>query len=142
MEDKEIFFEQYKLFVKTAEKVSDRRQSSNKYFLTLNSFLLGLTGYLSSIAIQLWHIVIVFTAILICLLWLLILKSFRGLNSGKFKVIHKLEEKLPTKLFRDEWDYLKHGKNSVVYLKLSVIEQGVPIVFMMLYIIIIVLMLI
>jgi len=141
MEDKEIFFEQYKLFVKTAEKVSDRRQSSNKYFLTLNSFLLGLTGYLSSIAVQLWHIVIVFTAILICLLWLLILKSFRGLNSGKFKIIHKLEEKLPTKLFKDEWDYLKHGKNSAVYLKLSVIEQGVPIVFMLLYIIIIVLML-
>lgn len=139
-EDKEIILEQYKLYVDTAEKVSDRRQSSNNFFLTLNSVLLAFTGFLTSLSFKFWHAILALAGICIALLWLLTLKSFRNLNRGKFKVIHCLEEQLPIKLFKDEWRYLGEGKDKKKYLKLSVVEQGVPIVFMILYILVIVLM--
>ena len=51
--DKNIFFEQYKLYVGTAEKVSEKRQTANNYFLSLNSFLLVLSGYLTTIKFHL-----------------------------------------------------------------------------------------
>jgi hypothetical protein len=44
-----------------------------------------------------------------------------------------MEEKLPIKLFDDEWELLDRGENKNTYLKLSVVEQGVPIVFIILY---------
>ena len=138
-ESNEIFFEQYKLFAESAEKVSDRRQSTNNYFLTLNSALLAFTGYLTSISFRIWHIVLALAGISICILWILNIKSFRTLNSAKFKLLHKMEEQLPAKLFTDEWEYLDKG-NKEGYMRFSKIEQGIPIVFLILYIIIIVLM--
>lgn len=140
MEKEDIILEQYKLYVETAEKVSDRRQSSNNFFLTLNSVLLAFTGFLTGLSFAIWHIILAFAGVCISILWLLTLKSFRNLNTGKFKVIHCLEEKLPIKLFKDEWQCLGEGKDRKRYLKLSVVEQGVPIVFMILYILIIILM--
>ena len=71
--------------------------------------------------------------IIICIFWVLNLKSYRSLNTAKYKVIHRIEEKLPIKLFDDEWELLDRGQNKKSYLKLSVVEQGVPITFIILY---------
>lgn len=132
--DNNILLEQYKLFVGTSERNSDRRASSNKYFLSINSIILGLSGYAIGLTFQLWHLVSSLLGIILCVYWLLTLKSYRGLNSAKFKVIHNIEEKLPVKLFKDEWDYMDRGTNPKKYLKLSVLEQGIPILFSLLYI--------
>ena len=139
MDDKEIFFEQYTLYVETAEKVSEKRQTANTYFLSLNSFLLVLSGYLTTIKFQLWHLLLIITGIFICIFWLLNLQSYRSLNSAKYKVIHEMEDKLPINLFDKEWDFLGRGKNKRIYLKLSVAEQGIPVIFIFLYWIILVL---
>lgn len=37
-------FEQYKLYVESAEKISDRRQNANNYFLTINTALISFLG--------------------------------------------------------------------------------------------------
>jgi len=140
LKEEDIILEQYKLYIETAERVSDRRQSSNNFYLTLNSVLLAFTGFLTSLNFEIWHTIIAFAGICISFLWLLTITSFRNLNSGKFKIIHDLEEKLPIKLFKDEWLYLEKGKNIRKYIKLSLVEQGVPIVFMILYILVIILM--
>jgi len=131
--DKEILLEQYKLFVGTSESNSNRRASANRYFLSVNTFLLGLSGYLTSLDPRIWHLLTSLLGMTLCIYWLLTLKSYRGLNTAKFKVIHKLEQHLPVRLFGDEWDYLDKGKNPKKYLKLSVLEQGVPILFAILY---------
>ena len=133
MDDREIFFQQYKLYVETAEKVSDKRQVANTYFLSLNSFLLVLSGYLTTIPFRLWHILIVIAGSAICLLWILNLQTYRSLNSAKYKMIHQMEKQLPVRLFDGEWDLLERGKNKKLYPKLSVIEQRVPLVFILLY---------
>lgn len=140
MNDEDIFFEQYKLYVETVEKVSDRRQNANNFFLTLNSAILAFTGFLTTQSFEVWHILVAIAGLSITILWLLTLRSFRSLNSCKFKVIHELEEKLPSKLFTCEWNYLGQGKSKRKYLKLSVIEQGIPLVFSILYLALIVIM--
>lgn len=142
IKEEDIILEQYKLYVETAEKVSDRRQSSNSFYLTLNSVLLAFTGFLTSLYFEFWHIIIAVAGIFMSILWFLSITSFRNLNSGKFKVIHSLEEKLPIKLFKDEWACLEKGENLKKYIKLSVVEQGVPLIFLLLYVIIIILMII
>ncbi len=133
MDDEKIFLEQYKLYVQTAENVSEKRQTANKYFLSLNSFLLVLSGYLTTLKFEVWHLIIAIAGIIICLLWIFNLQSYRQLNSAKYKVIHNMEKRLPIKLFDDEWTLLDRGKNKKTYFKLSVIEQGVPIIFTILY---------
>lgn len=140
IKEEDIILEQYKLYVETAEKVSDRRQSSNNFYLTLNSVLLAFVGFLTSLYLEFWHIIIAVAGIFISLLWFLSITSFRNLNSGKFKVIHCLEEKLPIKLFKDEWTCLGEGKKIRKYIKLSLVEQGIPFIFMLLYVIILILM--
>ena len=136
MNQKEILLNQYKLYVNTAEKVSDWRQTSNNFFLTLNSVLLAFTGFLTTLNFAIWHTILAFAGICISVLWFLTITSFRKLNSGKFKVIHDMERKLPFKAFGNEWNYLENK-----YVKISLVEQGIPIIFFLLYISIIILML-
>ncbi len=128
MKEKEILLEQYKkIYIHTTQKVTEWRQTANNYFLVINSFLLSFSGFLTTFSFRWWHIIIAITGISISVLWLLTLRSFRSLNTAKFKVIHKLEKTLPAKLFKDEWSFLKKGKDRKTYLKLSVLEQGIPI---------------
>ncbi len=142
MDEKEIILEQYKLYVNSAEKVSDQRQSSNNFYLTLNSVLLAFTGFLTTLNFAIWHTILAFAGICISILWLLTITSFRNLNGGKFKVIHEIEKMLPIKLFDKEWSYLGRGNNLSRYIKISLVEQGIPIVFFILYVLVIFIMLV
>ena len=125
------------MLVDSAEKVSDKRMSANNYFLTINTALVSITVlFISSnfISIKPWFVCIVGgMGLLICIIWFLIVMSYKQLNSGKFRMIHKLEEKLPVKLFADEWKILGEGKDKSKYFPLSHIEVGVPVVFGILY---------
>ena len=134
-----LYFEQYKLLVESAEKVSEKRMGANNYFLTINTALISLTGLLSISKIltsnsNFIRLVSGF-GLLICIIWFLIVLSYKQLNSGKYKVIHNLERRLPAKLFTQEWKALGEGKSLRKYIPLSLIEVGVPVVFFLLYLI-------
>lgn len=137
--DKNTYFEQYKMLVDSAEKVSDKRMNANNYFLTINTAIISLTGLLLTSKIFLLNLNLVklvgLMGLAICIIWFLIVLSYKQLNSGKFKIIHKLEKKLPIQLFADEWRELGEGKNLRKYIPLSHIEISVPIVFFFLYLI-------
>ena len=38
------YFEQYKMYIESAEKISDRRQNANNFFLTINTVLISVFG--------------------------------------------------------------------------------------------------
>ena len=40
--------EQYKLYVQMADNISARRQTANSFFLTLNTTIAGLVGYINA----------------------------------------------------------------------------------------------
>ncbi len=135
--DKQLYFEQYKILVESAEKVSDKRMSANNYFLTINTGLISLVGLLITSKIvslnTLFIIFIGYLGLAICATWFFIVLSYKQLNSGKFKLIHKLEKELPIKLFADEWKELGEGKSLRKYIPLSHIEVVVPVAFSVFY---------
>jgi hypothetical protein len=131
--EQNLLLEQYKLYVGTAERNSDRRHLSNNFFLTFNSLILTGAGYLTTTDKDSWLILLSILGIIIAFLWLTTINSYRQLNTGKFKVIHEIEEKLPYPLFKKEWEYLGQVKNSKKYKKLTVVETGIPCVFIIMY---------
>src|SRR5882724_1877009 len=84
-------FEQYKLYVASAEKISERRVTANNYFLTVNAFLVTLYGLGAASKYRThWTILVPITGTLVSLTWYLIITSYRDLNTVKFDVIHEL----------------------------------------------------
>lgn len=130
---KEDLLEQYKLYVASTEKISDRRVSSNNYLLTVNAFLITLYGLL--IAGQYkgyWVILVPIAGILVSLTWYKIIISYRNLNTVKFKIIHEIEQLMPAALYEYEWKMVDEGQGKI-YRPLSHLEQMVPIIFIILY---------
>ena len=69
----------------------------------------------------------------ICYVWYRLLKSYRDLNSAKFKVIYAIERQLPLRPYDAEWESVERGMNPSLYLSLTRIERVVPGIFMAFY---------
>jgi hypothetical protein len=133
----EHLLDQYKIYINAAEKISDRRQKTNEFFLGLNTALLALLGFIATKTNQqeigLMLVISAVAGITICYLWYRIIASYKGLNSAKFKVIHAIELRLPLALYDTEWEMLERGKNKKVYWPFSHIELNVPKIFIAIY---------
>ena len=96
---KEHLFKQYKLYVESIEKTSDRRQHANNYFITINTALISLIGL--SFQIKFFEniagvkSVLAFLGIIICVIFWYLIRSYKQLNAGKFDVIHKIRNTCP-----------------------------------------------
>lgn len=129
--------EQYKIYIDSAEKISDRRQKTNEFFLGLNTGLVALLTFITTKTSNMGIILpIAFIAgIIMCYLWYRIIRSYKGLNTGKFKVIHEIESRLPLALYDTEWEILGRGENKEIYWPFSHIELCVPWIFVVIYMI-------
>jgi len=58
-----------------------------------------------------------------------LIRSYKQLNTAKFKVLHEIEEKLVMNLHKYEWEILEEGKNYKVYYPFSHIEMLIPWIF-------------
>jgi len=129
-------FEQYKLYVESADQISQRRSSTNSFMLTVNAALVtlyGLTTPFKPAGVALWHLLVPVAGILVCTAWFSLVENYRSLNSVKFKVIHELEKQLPASLYAYEWELAERGEGKV-YKPVTHIEQWIPIVFIALYV--------
>lgn len=130
---KAVLFEQYKLYVESAERVSERRVSTNNYLLTVNAFLVTLYGILAASPYKsYWTILVPVAGVLVALTWYRIITAYRDLNGVKFKVIHELEQHLPARLYEYEWQKAEEGRGKA-YHPLTHLERWVPVVFVALY---------
>lgn len=127
--------EQYKLYVEMADRISSRRSKANTFFLSVNTLMVTAIGILSKLesgfkTLSLWWVLTTSLAgILFCWTWLSIINSYRQLNTGKFKVINTIEQKLPLTMYKAEWSYLKPEREISRYKQLTVVEILVPIIF-------------
>lgn len=126
--------EQYKLYVEMTDRVSQRRLTTNSYFLSINTALLAFIGYTTAKgrSDSLWLIGV--AGIVLSLLWFYIVTSYRDLNTAKFKIIHEIEKRLPLSLYAAEWNAMGRGQVPKLYRPLSHIERLVPWIFVVLYI--------
>lgn len=125
-------FEQYKLYVDSAHKVSESRVSASNYLLTVNSLLLTVFGFVIVQVSGRWLVVITVAGLLVSLAWYSMVRSYKDLNGAKFKVIHELEQELPAALFAYEWQQCDHGRGKA-YRPITHIERWIPCVFAAMY---------
>jgi hypothetical protein len=128
-------FDQYKLAVEMADRVSARRMQANTFFLAVNTGLLTvfatlvkdktLSGFSGTLPIA--------ALVALCFVWWRIVQSYRQLNSGKYDVILAIEALLPLAPYATEWEALGRGEDPKRYLPLTHVENWVPKLFGLLY---------
>lgn len=125
--------EQYKLYVEMADRVSQRRGLTNTFFLTLNTAIFTLIGLFWSDRAEAPTWVLVFPLIVIlgqCFAWYHLVRSYRLLNTAKYRVVGELETQLPASPYwRAEWTALAAGRDRGKYWQLAHIETWVPSLF-------------
>lgn len=133
------YFELYRLAVEMADRISARRGVANSFFLTANT---GVVGVLGAVDVR-WYLAA--AGMVFSVTWWALLKSYRDLNSAKFDVILAMEDRLPVRIYGDEWDRLR--KESIPfgmrrealrswlaqYRELGRIERVIPWIFTVLY---------
>jgi len=136
---KEDLMAQYKMYIDATDKISDRREKANVFFLTANSALLVAYGVLYDSVNSLIFLLILIPllGIIISYWWYRIIVEYKKLNTGKFNIVHMIEDKLPAKPYKAEWIMLGEGKVKKLYNPLTNIEKNVPKIFIGSYIIII-----
>lgn len=136
----EHLLEQYKIYLDSTEKISDRRQKANEFFLGLNTALVTLLGFIAiktdQAQINLILSLASIAGITMSYLWYRIIFSYKGLNGGKFQVVHAIESRLPLALYDTEWEMLGRGEKKELYWPFTHIELFVPKIFIGIYAII------
>jgi hypothetical protein len=121
----------YQLYVASAEKISDRRQSANSFFLSLDTAVVGLAGFLAleGGAAALYHLLLAIAGMVLCTVWSALIVSYRKLNSAKYAVILEIERALPARPFGAEWTAVGRGEDPRRFRRFTHIEVAVPWVF-------------
>lgn len=120
----------YKLHAELADRVSQRREAANQRYASmlagLGAFLAFLLGFgdgdLPAVATRL----VSGLGMVLSLAWYVVIRSYRQLNTGKFKSLHELEAKLAYPFFKREWELLAEGRDFRRYWKLTVVETFLP----------------
>lgn len=120
--------EQWSKCVEMANASSDKRISSNNVFITINAALIAILQFTSG-----WHDALIsIVGVVVSSLWYATIKSYRELNTVKYMLINRMEKELPSLPFTEEWRLLKKNKK---YTALTKIEQWLPFIFIVLFII-------
>ena len=124
----------YKTYLEMADRISERREKANSFFLAVNTALIALLAKdafgESTSAPRVLEVLVPVAGGVLCYLWYRIIRSYRDLNSAKFKVVHVIERQLPLRPYDAEWESVERGKNPKLYLPFTHVEIFVPWLFM------------
>ncbi len=134
--------DQYRLYVQMADKISERRQSANTFLLTANTVLAAILGLAAEVPGSNPRLTFLsvggIAGMVLAFTWYRLIASYRQLNSGKFKVIHEMEQLLPLRPYAAEWTALGRGDDPKLYRPFTSVETWIPGVFFVLYLAIVV----
>lgn len=120
--DRDIILAQWQTCVEMANSISQRRDTMNNIFVTLNLAVVATIQY----DVVKKSLPIMIIGILFCLIWGFLIHHYKFLNSKKFEVINEMEKELPSKPFSDEWTKLKKSR---WYIDTSCYEYLLPTIF-------------
>jgi hypothetical protein len=134
-------FDEYKLFVEDTGRTSDRRQTVNNIYLSVNSVLLGAVailvqqGQLRSFLFLVVEIFIAIAGYFICNDWRKLITQYRKLLAFRFEQLRGLEATMPgsTKMYSKESEYKPLGFAGDKQGFFS-IEIKLPTIFQVLYV--------
>lgn len=133
-EENKTVLETYKMLVEMADRVSQRRQAANNFYLSVNTAIMGASAYISAFGQGNANIFVIAVAgICVCILWQRNIESYKTLNGAKFKVINQIEKSLPLAPFTAEWSYLDPDKKGTRHRPFHTVEILVPIIFVLVH---------
>ena len=137
--DKLNLIDLYKMYFETIEKNSDRRNLATNLYISINIALFwGFWYIINNEMNTIYLFILFFIWLIISIIFFFLINAYKQLNTWKFKVIHKLEEKLPLKLFKYEWKILGEWRNPCVYFPFSHIEILLPKILWFIYLFLII----
>ncbi len=134
----EHLLEQYKLYVEMADRISQRRDQSNRFYASLVSAIavsLVVLGRLGVSGTDL-YVVLLIAGLFggsLSVVWFINLQSYRVLNRAKYRVIQRMEHSLPWAGYKEEQDELRPPKGRAPYLQLTRVERYVPLLMFILF---------
>lgn len=130
----------YKIHVEMADRVSQRRENTNRLFVAILSamvvLIVAMPGFAPNTELlpaKFTIPIVALTGVFLAAAWFVVIKSYRQLNDGKFQALHELEQSLPFSFYTIEWNKLQRGENRRVYWKLTVVETFLPLIFIILF---------
>ena len=134
-----MILDQYLAYVQTTAETSRTRLQTNAFFLTLN------TALVAGIAVMLFEsrsafllatgFIGLLAGMVLSVVWMRIIKSYRAINSAKFKVIGDMEERLPASpVWRAEWRALQASDSG--YKPVTQIETVIPTIVIATYLLV------
>ena len=134
VQDKAQLLELYRIMVESSEQLIQRRQITNGFFITVIGAIIAASGFLvkeevlgeTSILFLTFPLLI---GLLMCRSWKNLIDNYGKLNTGKFKVIHKIEQSFDARIFAAEWVALGKGLRKQKYRSFTSTEQNVPNLF-------------
>ena len=132
-----LLLEQYKMYVDTSTKVSERRATAQTFFLSANSLLAtayglaagrGAASGAAGAGSTSWQGLVPIVGLMLALSWYALIRAYGTLNNGKFQVIGEIEKRLPVAMFDLEWTLLQRGRGWA-HMPLTYIERFIPLIF-------------
>lgn len=123
----------YKIAIEMSDKISSRRINNNNFFITLNWTIMVFLSSMFSLWKNDYILLVLLFWVITNFVWITNIISYKTLNKVKFNIIHKIEDKLPIRIFQDEWIEIKKTSHK----RFSDIEKYIPIIFISFYIFII-----
>ena len=133
----------YKLHAELADRVSQRRLGTSRIYISVFVALLLLLGGLLRLGVTdqrdglLLSLIGVIGASF-AFSWYRVIRAYEQLNTGKFRALQELEERLDYPFFQRKWHFLGQGEDASKYLKLSKIERSAPWLFFVLFVVVLV----
>ena len=154
---KKLSFEEYELFYKSTEKVTDWRHAANRW-----NYSICLALLIAIVALGRWGlsdpkllavsilamIILASMAILFCSLWIEQIEDFKALNNEKFSVLNEMAEhvvfsadmndpRMSYSPFEREWKQFnrkkEHKGTQIIALESTKLEYWVPKAFRIIY---------
>ena len=123
-----VIVEQWKTCVETANGITEKRNSANALFITVNLALLTVITF----SLDYKSMLLSVGGITICVLWIMLLDNYKRLNEVKYGIITDIEELLPLAPLKAEWERLREKGE---YTGLTKVERRVPVIFLALYVV-------
>jgi len=137
LEDKKLLLEQYKAYLADLQQIGGRLETSRSFMLSILTLLFlslaGKDGTFLKIAPQLTWIILSI-AVVICFAWFLRIRTYNAIIKSKFTVLHEIEDGLPFKCFKREWELFSQQKP----IFLTSIDSWIPIILMAAFILVVV----
>ena len=125
--------EQYKMYVELTDRINERLQRSDSYYMAINIATIGALGYfhlsptLKDDVLIFILSIISYMAMIFCTSWSISIKSNRDLYRRKILIINSIEGLLPLSLFYTELKLDKGLKYSKPIIRAKLFsEDGLP----------------